>query len=167
MKQRILGVDPGSRCTGWGLIEAGIDRPAHLAHGAIRVPDRLPVAERLALINSQIAAVVREWQVECAALETVFVAGNVQSALKLGQARGAALAALGGVDCFQYAPTAVKQAVAGAGRADKKQVAAMVQRLLSLTEAVTGDAADALAVALCHLFKSRADARIRQKVVSL
>lgn len=147
----ILGIDPGSRCTGLGLLRAEGSRLEYLASEVIRTPEG-PLAARLAYIHTRLAARLDEWGPERVALESVFTAKNPRSALQLGQARGVALALCGlrGLDAAEYTPAQVKAAVVGFGRASKEQVQAMVQRLLSLDAAPPQDAADALAVAICH-----------------
>jgi crossover junction endodeoxyribonuclease RuvC len=146
---RILGLDPGSRRTGYGLIAVEGPESRCLAHGRIEV-EGLPVAERLARIHAGVAELVSQWAPDEVAVERVFVGRNVDSALKLGQARGAALAALGGRELAEYAPRAVKLATVGFGAADKLQVAHMMRALLKVEGKLTADAADALAIALCH-----------------
>lgn len=148
---RILGIDPGSRATGYGVIEAHGDRAVCIAHGVIRTGDG-DFAGRLGEIFSGIQALIREHGPEQAAVETVFVNRNAASALKLGQARGAAVCAAVamGVPVAEYAPRLVKQAIVGRGGAEKAQVQHMVGVLLRLDVALAEDAADALAVALCH-----------------
>lgn len=146
---RILGLDPGSRRTGFGVIALEGPGSRCLDHGRIEV-DGLPIAERLARIHAGVAALIAKWSPTEVAVERVFVGRNVDSALKLGQARGAALAALGGLEPAEYAPRAVKLATVGTGAADKLQVAHMMRALLKVEGRLTADAADALAVALCH-----------------
>ncbi|MEN8180691.1 MAG: crossover junction endodeoxyribonuclease RuvC [Pseudomonadota bacterium] len=148
---RILGIDPGSRVTGYGVIESDGVRSTHLAHGVLRLNgDELP--PRLGQIFDGICRVIDDYKPGVMAIEQVFVAKNPASALKLGQARGAAICA--GVsrqlDVFEYTPTRIKQSVVGTGRAEKAQVQHMVQLILKLTEKPVSDAADALAVALSH-----------------
>jgi crossover junction endodeoxyribonuclease RuvC len=146
---RILGLDPGSRRTGYGVIAVEGPESRCLAHGRIEV-DGLPVAERLARIYAGVIGLIAQWAPAEVAVERVFVGRNVDSALKLGQARGAALAALGGLEVAEYAPRAVKLATVGFGAADKLQVAHMMRALLQVEGKLTADAADALAIALCH-----------------
>jgi len=147
---RILGLDPGSRRTGYGLIEVNGAEIRCLAQGRIEV-DGLPLVERLARIHAGVADLVVLHRPQEVAVEKVFVNRNVESALKLGQARGAALAALGPtVELAEYAPRAIKLATVGFGGADKMQVVHMMRTLLQLPGKVTSDAADALAVAMCH-----------------
>jgi len=147
---RILGLDPGSRRTGYGLIEVDGAQIRCLTQGRIEV-DGLPLVERLARIHAGVAELIAVHQPAEVAVEKVFVNRNVESALKLGQARGAALAALGpAVTLAEYAPRAIKLATVGFGGADKMQVVHMMRTLLQLSGKVTSDAADALAVAMCH-----------------
>jgi crossover junction endodeoxyribonuclease RuvC len=157
---RILGIDPGSRITGYGVIEACGPRNRWLAHGRIRCEEgELP--ERLLTIFRGVAAVIREYAPQQAAVESVFVNRNVASALVLGQARGAAICALAdaGIAMAEYPPAQVKSAIVGQGRAEKQQIQHMVRVLLNLAEAPAADAADALAVALCHAHLRAAPAR--------
>ncbi|HUS23490.1 MAG TPA: crossover junction endodeoxyribonuclease RuvC [Candidatus Binatia bacterium] len=148
---RILGIDPGSRLTGFGLIDASPARSRCVTHGVIRTGDG-DLASRLGRIFEELAAVIREHAPAEIAMEQVFVQKNVATALVLGQARGAALCAVAvsGRPFHEYAPARIKQAVAGSGRADKPQMQRMVRMLLALPEAPPPDAADALACALCH-----------------
>jgi crossover junction endodeoxyribonuclease RuvC len=147
---RILGLDPGSRRTGFGLIECRGSQLIVLAHGCLNVASATPTA-RLRLIFEGLQRLMGEHAPGEVAIERVFVSRNVDSALKLGQARGAALCAIpSGIPVFEYAPRAIKLAVVGTGSAEKFQVAHMIRVLLSLTERPQADAADALAVAVCH-----------------
>ena len=149
---KVLGIDPGSRSTGYGLIEFGSGKVSYLASGCIRA--RTPnAAERLAEIQDGIVALIEDHRPDAAAVEQVFLARNARSALLLGQARGAALAALAGrgVPVCEYAARRVKQAVTGTGGASKEQVQHMVRALLRLPAAPARDAADALAIAICHI----------------
>jgi crossover junction endodeoxyribonuclease RuvC len=147
---RILGLDPGSRRTGFGLIESRGTTLVAIAHGCLNVAHATPAA-RLRLIFEGLQALLSEHAPAEVAVERVFVSRNVDSALKLGQARGAALCAIPqGVPVFEYAPRAIKLAVVGSGAAEKFQVAHMICTLLALTERPGADAADALAVAVCH-----------------
>ncbi len=148
---RILGIDPGSRLTGVAVIEVRGDRVVALQHGVIKAGSGA-FPERLGLIFNGVRELVAEWQPSEAAIETVFVSHNASSAIKLGQARGAAMCAVidAGVGVAEYSPRSIKQAIVGRGAADKVQVQHMVRMLLNLSENPTEDAADALAVALCH-----------------
>lgn len=157
MSTRILGIDPGSRRTGIGLITSTRGQVKHVHHGIVQTFDEnFPL--RLKDIFDGVTAVIAEFKPDEAAVETVFLSKNPQSALKLGQARGAALAALGAdAQVFEYAPRAVKLATVGFGAADKAQVAHMVRQLLALGAdvALAADASDALAIALCHAHARR------------
>ncbi|MCU7810336.1 MAG: crossover junction endodeoxyribonuclease RuvC [Candidatus Thiodiazotropha sp. (ex Notomyrtea botanica)] len=148
---RILGIDPGSRITGFGLIDSDGMKSSHITHGVIRLQgEALP--PRLGEIFAQVSALIEQHRPEVMAIEQVFVAKNPSSALKLGQARGAAICAAmqHGLDVSEYTPTRIKQSVVGTGRADKGQVQHMVRMILGLSENPQADAADALAVALSH-----------------
>jgi crossover junction endodeoxyribonuclease RuvC len=148
---RVLGLDPGSIRTGYGLIECAPGGELHLAHGVIRASGAT-LAQRLRSIYEALTVLVAEFQPDEIAIERVFVHRNPDSALKLGQARGAALCAAVslGAAVHEFAPRAIKLAVSGYGAAEKHQVAVMVTTMLSLPKAPPADAADALAVALCH-----------------
>jgi crossover junction endodeoxyribonuclease RuvC len=148
---RILRIDPGSRKTGFGIIDAEGDRSTMVHQGVIEAGGG-EFTERLGLIFNGIRKLIEEYRPDEAAVETVFVSHNASSAIKLGQARGAAVSAViaGGVPVAEYSPRSVKQAIVGRGAADKRQVQHMVKVLLGLREIPVEDAADALAVALCH-----------------
>ncbi len=147
----ILGIDPGSRITGYGLIRVVGNRHEHVASGCIRTgAGELP--SRLERIHAGLSAIIAEHSPDQCAIEKVFVHRSNESALKLGHARGVALltAVLAGLDVAEYGAPTVKQAVVGTGRADKQQVTHMVRALLGVREALEPDAADALAIAICH-----------------
>ena len=149
---RILGLDPGLRRTGWGLIAVEGARLSWIGHGVIAPDDKAPFAERLLTLFEGVAALVEAHRPDEAAIEETFATANGSSTLKLGHARAAAIlgAARAGLTVGEYAPSEVKKAVVGTGAADKTQVAFMVQRLLPASKGVSADAADALAVAVCH-----------------
>jgi len=149
---RILGLDPGLRRTGWGVITIEGARLTHVAHGVIAPKDSLPFAERLLVLFEAISAIVADHRPNEAAVEETFMNNNAASALKLGHARAMALVApaRAGLPVAEYAATVVKKAVVGTGGADKDQVAFMIARLLPAAGGVTADAADALAVAIAH-----------------
>jgi crossover junction endodeoxyribonuclease RuvC len=158
LRVRILGLDPGSRRTGFGLIECHGHSLTVIAHGCFNVASSAP-AERLRLIFEGLHALLEQHAPAEVAVERVFVSRNADSALKLGQARGAALCAIPrAVPVFEYAPRAVKLAVVGSGNAEKFQVAHMICALLALKERPGADAADALAVAVCHAHARRLQA---------
>ena len=146
---RILGIDPGLRNTGWGVIESESGRLRHIANGAIQPKPTLTDADRLRLIFEGLGNVIAEYKPDHAAIEQIFVAKSAGSALRLGMARGAGLLVCGvnGLTVGEISARAVKKAVAGTGAADKKQVQEMVTRLLAVT-AKNADAADALAIAI-------------------
>jgi crossover junction endodeoxyribonuclease RuvC len=151
---RIFGIDPGSERTGYGCIDADGSRQRLVACGAISLPARADFSERLLAIHEGLRALIAEHHPDCVAIEDVFHARNVRSALKLGHARGVALlaASQAGLPVTAYTPAEVKRAVVGYGRAEKHQVQHMVCLLLGLTEVPTPyDASDALAIAICHL----------------
>ncbi|MBF0334869.1 MAG: crossover junction endodeoxyribonuclease RuvC [Alphaproteobacteria bacterium] len=148
----LLGLDPGLRNTGWGLVEAAGNRLRQVADGVVHSDQALSLAERLAQLHRGVAEIVARFAPDEAAVEETFVNRNPASTLKLGQARGAVLLApaLAGVPVAEYSPALVKKSLVGTGRADKTQVAAMVRLLLPGCLVGGGDAADALAVAICH-----------------
>jgi crossover junction endodeoxyribonuclease RuvC len=152
---RILGLDPGSRRTGFGVIECRGPDYAHVAHGCISVGG-LEMAARLRQIFEHLQVLIVQHTPGEIAVERVFVNRNVDSALKLGQARGAALCAIPlGLPVFEYAPRAIKLALVGSGAAEKAQVAHMIKTLLKLEGKISPDASDALAIAICHAHSRR------------
>jgi crossover junction endodeoxyribonuclease RuvC len=151
---RVFGIDPGSERTGYGCVESDGSRHHLVACGAIVTSPRLGFPAQLLRIHQRLTALLSEHRPESVAVESVFYAANVRSALKLGHARGVAVlaAAEGGYSFAEYTPAEIKRAVVGYGRAEKHQVQEMVRLLLGLAEVPTPhDAADALAVAICHL----------------
>lgn len=153
MKVTVLGLDPGTRNFGWGVVRKDGTRLTHIAHGVIAVADEGALGERLVAIERTLLEVVETYAPNEASIESLFFAKDAQAAAKLGHARGVALlvAARAGLAAYEYAPTLVKRTVAGMGRAEKSQVAQMVRLLLGLTEVPRADAADALAIAVTHL----------------
>ena len=149
---RILGIDPGSRFTGYAVIDAVGNNAGVIDHGVVRLDAKAPVAQRLHVLDERLRELVEHYRPDEVVVEEIFAAANVRSALVLGQVRGVAIAA-GGAACplFEYSARAVKKAVAGYGQADKGQVAQMVTALLRLPEVPPQDAADALALAVCHM----------------
>lgn len=158
---RILGIDPGSRLTGVAIIDGGVSSSRCVYHGVIRTPEG-EHSQRLGIIFQELGEIIRLYQPQQSAIESVFVSRNVMSALKLGQARGAAMCAMvvNGLEVTEYAPKAIKLAVVGRGAADKAQVQHMVRMLLNLPEEPSADAADALAVALCHHHHQQTQSRL-------
>jgi crossover junction endodeoxyribonuclease RuvC len=152
---RILGLDPGSRRTGFGIIDCSNGNSVQLAHGCI-APDEESLSGRLRGIFQGVHELIEKYQPTEIAVERVFVNRNVDSALKLGHARGAALCAVPqSLPVFEYAPRAIKLAIVGFGAAEKVQVAHMIRALLHVEGRISADAADALAVAMCHAHSRR------------
>lgn len=160
---RILGIDPGTHATGFGVIDWRDGRVRHVCHGVVRTKASDPLWERLRTIHRRIADTAVEHRPDALAIESCFVSKNVQTALKLGHTRGVVILACleVGADIHEYAPSEVKKAVTGTGRADKNQVAQMVRTILGLSKAPPSDASDALAVAICHAHSVRAATRLR------
>ena len=165
---RILGIDPGLRRTGWGVVESDGNRLIFVGCGSVEPPDDLPLASRLLVIHDGLAAVLREFAPREAAVEQTFVNKDGVATLKLGQARGVAMLvpASFGISVSEYAPNQVKKTVVGAGHADKNQIAVMLKILLPKAEPKSPDAADALAIAITHAHH-RQSANLRLKVVGL
>ncbi len=149
---RILGIDPGLRRTGWGLIESDGNRLIHLACGSLETSERLSLGERLVIIHDGLAEVIARYRPHEAAVEQTFVNTNAAATLKLGQARGIAMLvpAKSGLLIAEYAPNAVKKAIVGAGHGEKAQIRMMIGVLLPKADPPGEDAADALAIAICH-----------------
>ena len=148
---RILGIDPGSRRTGYGVIDVAGSRIAYVSSGIIRLPEK-SLPNRLKIIFDGVSEIIEQYKPQQMGIEEVFFAKDPRAALKLGQARGAAIVAgvNAGLDVGEYSARSVKQAVVGTGAADKKQVQMMITQLLKLPQSPSEDAADALAVAICH-----------------
>jgi crossover junction endodeoxyribonuclease RuvC len=165
---RVLGLDPGLRVTGWGIVDSDGSRLRHVADGVVRSDDKLSLAERLVQLHEGVRAVIAQWTPDEAAVEETFVNKNPESTLKLGQARGAVLLApaLAGLRVGEYAPASVKQAVVGTGRAQKEQVGMMVRTLLPGCLVKSPDAADALAVAICHTHHANTQRKLMRAVPS-
>ncbi len=149
---RIIGLDPGLRNTGWGVIEAEGTRLIYVADGAVHSDAEAPLAERLLQIHKQVLAVLKEFLPDEAAIEETFVNVDARATLKLGQARGAVMMAPAamGIPVSEYAPNQIKKSVVGAGHAEKQQVKHMVKVLLPKAVLKTADSTDALAIAICH-----------------
>ena len=154
---RILGLDPGLRRTGWGVVAVDGSRLSWIAHGVVAPDDKAPFSERLLHLLEAVSEICAAHACDEAAIEEVFVNANPASTLKLGQARGAVILgpAKFGLSVAEYAPNLIKKAVVGAGHADKAQIAFMIRRLLPQAGEVTADAADALAVAITHAHHRR------------
>ncbi len=155
----IIGIDPGLVKTGWGVIASQGNALSFIGSGVIKPPTSLPLAERLKFLHDELQKIITLWQPELAAIEESFIGMGGQSALKLGNARGALLLtlALAGLGVSEYSPNLIKKSVTGAGKAEKTQVAAMVKILLPQAyEQTSADALDALAVAICHAHHAHA-----------
>jgi crossover junction endodeoxyribonuclease RuvC len=165
---RILGIDPGLRRTGWGVIEVEGNRLVYVGCGSVEPPDDLPLSSRLLAIHEGLAAVLGDFRPLEAAVEQTFVNKDGVATLKLGQARGVAMLApaMFGISVAEYAPNQVKKTVVGAGHADKNQIMVMLKVLLPKAEPKSADAADALAIAITHAHH-RTSAAMRLKVVGL
>jgi len=154
---RVLGVDPGSRVTGYGLVEKNRNDLTCIHAGLIKSPGKTPFYQRIYTIFESMVDIMGRYQPREMAIEDLFYAKNIQSSLKLGHARGAVLIAAVkcGIPIFEYTPLEIKKSVVGYGRADKEQVRSMVQVILRLREELPLDASDALAAAICHINWSR------------
>ena len=157
---RVLGIDPGSRRTGWGVVQLEGTRLRHIGAGTITVPEKLALSKRLRRIHEALEHVIAEHGPEAVAVEEIFYAKYANAAIKLGHARGVALLAAeqASLEVHEYPPAIVKRTVVGRGAADKSQVGRLVMALLGLKEAPEEDAADALAVAITHIQASRSKA---------
>ena len=160
---RVLGIDPGSETTGWGVVEGDGRRYRLIEYGTVKAPARERFAARLLKVSEGLEAVIARLKPDACAVEEAFFAANVKTALKLGQVRGVVLLAAerAAVEIFEYSPRLIKQTVVGYGNAEKHQVQEMVRVLLSLTSVPSPhDAADALAIAICHFHHAGTNARI-------
>ena len=165
---RILGIDPGSRLLGFGVVSKSGSKLSHHAYGTLRFNTKVEANERLLEIYLGVKQLIVDHKPDQVAIEKVFFAKNAVSALKLGQARGAAILAIveAGLPLHEYSPNAVKQAVVGFGHADKDQVQRMISRLLGIREEdfESADSSDALAIAICHLHTYTYSSRIQKAV---
>jgi len=156
----VIGVDPGTRHLGWGIVRRDGTRPMHVAHGVIDTDVSASIAVRLCQIESELTAVIATFRPTASVVEALFFAKDATAAAKLGHARGVALLVLAraGLSIAEYEPTRIKKAIVGHGRADKRQVAMMIATILRLPAPPRPDAADALAAALAHLNAARLEA---------
>ena len=155
---RIIGIDPGTAITGWGVVEGDGDELRPVAYGVITTAAGTPLPRRLQIIYRELTDIIAQWQPESSAIEELFFSKNAKTALAVGHGRGAAMLALANADLpiTEYKPLEVKQAITGYGGADKRQMQQMVKLLLSLDDIPRpDDAADALGVAICHLHSAR------------
>ena len=149
---RILGIDPGLRFTGWGIIDYVGATPKHIANGTIKTNSKIAMAARLAEIMRQMQDLIKTWSPATVAIEETFMNNNAGTALKLGQARGVAMTvpAMVGLNVYEYAPNLIKKSVVGAGHANKDQIQMMLKVLMPNVEFDSEHAADSLAIAMCH-----------------
>lgn len=155
---RVLGIDPGTAITGWGVVAGSGDELKVVAFGTITTAAGTPLAQRLQTIYRELTEIIEQWQPDASAIEELFFSKNAKTALAVGHGRGAAMLALAnaGLPIVEYKPLEVKQAITGYGGADKQQMQQMVRLLLSLDDIPRpDDAADALAVAICHVHSAR------------
>lgn len=161
----VLGIDPGTRNLGWGLVRGEGNRLIHVAHGVLRVKESLPLSTRLVQLEAGLVQLLEGHRPRVGSVESLFFHKDAQAASKLGHARGVVLLVLerAGIELAEYAPARVKQTLTGGGRAEKTQVAHMIKMLLNLPELPAADAADALALAVTHLRRAPIDARLGER----
>ena len=155
---RVMGIDPGTAITGWGVVEGDGNQLTMVAYGTVTTPAGTPLPQRLQTIYRELTEIIQKWQPETAAIEELFFSKNAKTALAVGHGRGAAMLALAnaGLSIVEYKPLEIKQAITGHGGADKQQMQQMVKLLLELDDIPRpDDAADGLAVAICHLHSAR------------
>jgi crossover junction endodeoxyribonuclease RuvC len=159
---KVIGIDPGSRVCGYGVLESRNGDVEHLASGSIAPGNGLPLYQRLKIIYESLINVIGEHSPEAMSVEDIFFAKNAKSAIKLGEARGVALLAASnsGISVFEYSPTRIKLALTGSGRASKREVQRMLTIMLGVSDFETEDASDAVAIALCHIHLSRIEAKL-------
>ncbi len=159
---KVIGIDPGSRVCGYGVLESRGGEIRHLASGSIAPGNGLPLYKRLKIIYESLVKVIDAYSPEAMSVEDIFFAKNAKSAIKLGEARGVALLAASnsGIPVFEYPPTKVKLALTGSGRASKSEVKRMLSMILGVSEFETEDASDAVSIALCHINFSRIESRL-------
>jgi crossover junction endodeoxyribonuclease RuvC len=165
---RVLGIDPGSSATGYGIVDEINGSLSAITWGAIKTSNRLPFSQRLKTIHDGLTEIIKKYSPDVASIENLFFAENAKSALKLGQVRGAAIlsAANQSVEVAEYTPLEIKQAISGYGRADKGQIQNMVSIILNLKEIPKPfDASDALAIAICHIHIAQMKIRIQNTEV--
>ncbi len=160
----VLGIDPGTRHLGWGVVRGEGNRAVHIGHGVIHASEKLSLAARLLTLDHELAQVIERYRPEVGSVESLFFHKDAQAAAKLGHARGVVLLSLqrAAVEVAEYAPARVKLALTGNGRAEKSQVAQMVKMMLNLTGLPEPDAADALALAMTHLRRAPIEARLAE-----
>ncbi len=159
---RVIGIDPGSRVCGYGVLESVKGGVTHIASGCITASPGLPVSKRLSIIYDGLLGVIKSHSPLIMSVESMFFSKNARSAITLGEARGVALlaASMSGIDVCEYSPTKVKLALTGRGRASKSDVRRMITMLLEVPEFESDDASDAVAIALCHIHLSRIEQKL-------
>lgn len=159
---RVIGIDPGSRVCGYGVLESENGGVTHIASGCIKASPGLPVSKRLSIIYDGLLGVIKGHSPLIMSVESMFFSKNARSAITLGEARGVALlaASMSGIDVCEYSPTKVKLALTGRGRASKSDVRRMITMLLEVPEFESEDASDAVAIALCHIHISRIEQKL-------
>ena len=164
---RVIGIDPGTRVCGYGVIESRNGEITHIASGIISPASVLPIPDRLKIIYNGILGAIEEHSPDIMSVEDIFFSKNVKSAIKLGEARGVALlaASSAGISIYEYAPTKVKLALTGRGRANKTEVQKMISKILGVSEFETEDESDAVAIALCHIHLSRIEKKLGSEFV--
>ncbi len=164
---RVIGIDPGSRVCGYGVLEAQNGKVTHLASGCIVPKSTLPINQRLKFIYNGILEIIDQHSPDVMSIEDIFFAKNAKSAIKLGQARGVVLLAgsISGITIHEYAATKVKLALTGRGRANKAEVQSMLSKLLGVDEWQTQDASDAVAIAFCHINISQIEKKLGKEFV--
>jgi|SRR5437868_1638136 len=162
----VIGIDPGTRHLGWGVVRREGTRPTHVAHGVIDTDTTASIAVRLCQIEAELCDVIAKYRPTASVVEALFFAKDASAAAKLGHARGVALLVLAraGLPIAEYEPTRVKKAIVGHGRADKRQIAMMIATLLRLPAPPRPDAADALAIALAHVNASGVEAHLLKQL---
>ena len=162
----ILGIDPGTNITGYGIIKYKVNTCKHIASGIIKLTSHLPIPNRLKIIYEELSKLIRNFKPDEFAIETAFYGKNVQSAMKIGYARGVSIlaAANNGIPTSEYSPREIKKSVVGNGAATKEQVNYMIKTLLNVkTDKMKSDESDALAIALCHAFRLKSPANKKSK----
>ncbi len=164
---KVIGIDPGSRVCGYGVLETRNGEISHIANGAIIPKADLPLYQKLRVIYENLIKLIVDYAPGAMSIEDIFFAKNAKSAIKLGEARGVALlaASKSGISIHEYSPTRVKLALTGRGRANKSEVQSMISAILGISEFETEDASDAVAVALCHINLSQIERKLGKEFV--
>lgn len=154
---KVIGVDPGTNTTGWGVVEKNSSSVLYVRSGVINIDNSLKTPEKLKFLYENLKKVLEQFRPTALALENIFYSKNIQSTLRLGEARGVIMlcSAERDIKVYEYPPAKVKLSVTGNGHASKEQIEAMVRQLLKVPETIKGDEADALAIALCHIYTKR------------